>query len=189
MALSPLVENAAGGELFFEGFNRVLWEERDAVLRALAAADDDLAVAEVDVLDPESETFHEAQAGSVEEESHQMPWGRQLADDLPGLLRGEDHRDTIPGLGEGEGVEPTWVDIEHLLVEEDQGVEGLILRCGRDVKFHCEMAEERADFQRAHLVRVPFLVVENKAADPVHISFLGSEAVMSHAERGTHAIQ
>ena len=70
------------------------------------------------------------------------------------------------------------------ILEEDPGVGGPILRCACDVAFHRETAEERPEFKWADLVRMPFLVLANKRADPAQTTRLGSEAAMSHAGSG-----
>lgn len=55
-----------------------LGEDGDPVLHAFAGADGDVAVPEVEVLDPEPEHLAQAQAGAVEEHAGEAVLPRQL---------------------------------------------------------------------------------------------------------------
>jgi len=51
------------------------------------------------------------------------------------------------------------------------------------------VAEELADLLAAHLLRMPLVVEEDEAADPIHIGVLGSHAVVADADRIPHLVE
>jgi hypothetical protein len=66
-----------------------LWEERDAILQALALPNDDLTRAEVQVLDTQSGALGDAQAGTVEKSSHEERRIFQVFEDATNLVARE----------------------------------------------------------------------------------------------------
>ena len=66
--------------------------------------------------------------------------------------------------------------VEYLSVEEDDGIECLVLGGGRDFEVCGEVSEESADFYASHGERVLFVVEEDKSFDPVGIGLDGSGA-------------
>lgn len=72
---------------------------------------------------------------------------------------------------------------------KNQGIEGLVLGRGRDILAHCKVTQILPDFSRTHILRVTLIVKEDKAANPAHISFFGTQAVMAVTDRVTNAIQ
>jgi hypothetical protein len=65
------VPAADPGDLTLQGFQQRPWQEGHAVLLPLAVVDDEVVLAEIDVLDPEAEAFHEPQTGAVEQTGHE----------------------------------------------------------------------------------------------------------------------
>ncbi len=113
----------------------------------------------------------------------------EVREDGASLSTGEDDgelgRPTHP-LNAGDEVE---FPIQHLLVEEKQGAEGLILRGGGDALLDGEMAEKGGDLFFAHLRGVALLVEEDEAADPIEIGLLGAKAVVLAAQVPADAIE
>ena len=62
--------------------------------------------------------------------------------------------------------------LEDLLVEEEEGAEGLVLGGGGDAAVDGEVAQEGGDFFFAEVGGVALSVEEDKAADPVGVSGL-----------------
>jgi hypothetical protein len=56
-------------------------------------------------------------------------------------------------------------------IEEEDGVEGLVLGGGGDIAFNCEVGEEGFDFGDTHFVGVTFVVEEDEAANPLNVGF------------------
>jgi hypothetical protein len=76
-----------------------------------------------------------------------------------------------------------------VLVEEEQGGQGLRLGSRRHVLFVREVREEGRDVAGAELGGVPLPAVNDVAADPVDIRLLGAEAVVPNADRLANAGQ
>ncbi len=68
-------------------------QKGDAFAHAFAVAHRDLCVAEVDIFDPQAQTFEESQAAPIEQLSHEAIVARQVGDDSVGLLPGQDDGD------------------------------------------------------------------------------------------------
>ncbi len=85
-----LVDTLDDLDLGLEGRDEGIREDGDAVVFAFAIADEDGVVAKINVFDAQAETFHEAQAGAVEELGHEFGDSVHVVDDGHGFLMGED---------------------------------------------------------------------------------------------------
>ncbi len=72
--------------------------------------------------------------------------------------------------------------VEHVAVEEDEGVERLVLGGGGDVEVDSQVGEEGFDLGLAHPGGVLFVVEQDEAADPVQIDLLGLVGVALAAQ-------
>jgi hypothetical protein len=68
------------------------------------------------------------------------------------------------------------LDPQHLAVEEEERAERLVLRGRGHVALDGQPGEERLDFARAHLARVPFAVMHHEAVHPLRVRPLGAQA-------------
>ena len=69
------------------------------------------------------------------------------------------------------------IDVKHVFVEKDKGVEGLILRGGRHVALGGQVVEKRANVSSAQGAWMHDLVESHKALDPSAVGFLRVIAV------------
>src|SRR5512145_2334758 len=76
-----VVENTNAFDLTFENGDEGIWQGCDAIFLALAVADRDGLIVEVDVLDAQPDAFHEAQSGTIEELPHEFMDPGKLVDD------------------------------------------------------------------------------------------------------------
>jgi len=65
---------------------------------------------------------------------------------------------------------------EHLLIEEQQRRERLILRASRDTARDRQVVQEGRHLRLAQLARMALAVKENEAPDPVHVGLLRAAA-------------
>jgi hypothetical protein len=86
-------------------------------------------------------------------------------------------------------LEPRQFEFEYLLVQEQQGGQGLVLRRRRDFPHDRKVRQEGLDFRRAHLPRMPLLVEEDVAADPLQVLLLGAIAVMQRPQLFPHLVE
>jgi len=114
-------------QLVLEGLDQAIGEESGPIFVAFAAADHDLMLVKVDILDPQADGFHEAQAAAIEEFSHELVDTGEVADDFGGFLFGEDGGQTAGFFG-ADGVNGVVeFQAQHVTVEEKEGAEGLVL--------------------------------------------------------------
>ena len=91
--------------------------------------------------------------------------------------------------GAGDVIQPGQVYIEHLLLKEKQRRLGLILRGGRHLALHRQIAEECLNLCGPHLFGMPLAVEENEAPRPVRIGLFGADAVVQRPDPDTHLVQ
>ena len=122
-----------------------LGEHGDAVFAAFSLADVDDVFVEIDILDAEGDTFGETEAGAIEEACHEEVSSVEMGKDLADLGGGEDDGEAFGADGMGEGADVAEIDEEDMAVEEDDGIEGLILGRGGDLEGFGEVGEELLD--------------------------------------------
>jgi hypothetical protein len=181
MGQVALVELAAPFQLPLQVGAHRSGQHDHAVLVPLAGADYDLSASQVNVLDARLAALPQAQAAAVEEPGHELKGAvapLHVLEDGRHFLRrqhyGEPSRSLCP-----DGIESAKVDFQHLFVQEQQGMEGLVLRAGRDVPVHSQVREELLDLGSAHVSWMAFVVKQNQAARPVGVAFAG--AVLAEA--------
>jgi hypothetical protein len=137
-------------------------QHRHSVLAALAVADHDLVLREVDVLDAVSAALEQPEPGAVEQNRHEPRDPVDPAQDSADFLDRQD-----------DGEAPRQVDAEDVTVEDKHSAQGLVLGRRSDPLVDCEGSQERRDLRRAHIEAVAFSVEED----------LGATAVVARAER------
>jgi hypothetical protein len=158
-------------------------QHHHAILAALAVADGELVPPEVEVVDAHRTAFLPPQPRAVEQAGHQpvqavAPLHR--VEEAAHFLGRQDGGQSFGPPGP-QGVEPGQLDAQHLLIEEQQGVERLVLRAGRDVVVGRQVGQEAFDFRCAHRVRVAQAVEANEAFGPGGVAVLGAGRELAHA--------
>jgi len=157
-----------------------LREGNDAILFPFAIAHSDGLVFEVNILDAQADTFHQAQARAIEQLCHEFVDAVELGDDTQGLVAGEDSGEAFRSFGTGEedGLD---VLVQDVAVEEEDGAEGLILGGSGDASFLGEVGKESLDFWGAHFAGVTFVMEEDEAFDPIHVGCFGAIGIVFEA--------
>ena len=75
------------------------------------------------------------------------------------------------------------------MIEEDQGIERLVLCRGSDLAVHGQMAEELEDLLSTHFRGMTLAMVEDEPANPANAGILCLRAVVLQANRFTNLIQ
>jgi hypothetical protein len=163
----------------------------EPVFVAFTRTDGQLLHLIVDVLDPESDRFHDAQPAPVEE----------LGDHLGGSVHErENGGDFFACHDNGDGdllVGAHGIDaalhgvVEGALVEEHQGIHGLVLGGGSDVSIHRQVGQERLDlgFGGEEVFAGPHAVETDESYDPLHIGSLGVNGVVVETEHLADVIE
>lgn len=167
----------------------VLGEHCDPIFGAFGFADIDQVLVEVEVFDPEGGTFGESESGAIEDACHEEFGAVEVGEDEFGFGAGEDDGEAFGAFCAGDLADLAEIELEDLLVEEGDGIEGLILGRGRDIERLCEVGEERIDFRGAHGRGVAFFVEEDEAFDPGGIGFDGSGAQVAEGGEGTDLVE
>lgn len=154
--------------------DEAIGQDGDAILGPFTVAHNDLSLIEIHILDPQSQALDQAQAGAIKQLGDQLMRAGHRGEDLLSLFFRQDRRETFGLLGTDGVDRALQVFLEHVLVEEQQRAESLILRGSRDVPIHCQVGEVLLDLGRSHLLWVAFIVEEDEAPDPTDVGFLGA---------------
>src|SRR6266571_774538 len=103
-------------------------QHRHAILASLAITDHDLQALEVDFLDAHAKCLEEAEARAVQQSTNEEHDAVELLQEAPHLFVGQDVRKAPWAIGADHLTELADVPAEHRLVEEEEGVAGLVLR-------------------------------------------------------------
>ncbi len=145
-------------------------------------ADDDLSVVEVEVFDPQAQAFHQAQAAAVEELSDQAVASVHATDDQADLVPAEDSGDAAGDAGADRVERFQDRGAEDLLVEEEDGAQGLVLGGCGDLFLDGEVGEEGFDIPGLEVSGVLQGMVAQEAADPGQVGAFGAQGVVFPAE-------
>lgn len=146
-----------------------------AVLGTLALAHNDLPLGEVEILDAQAQTLHQAEAAAIEQLCHQLVGAVECSEHQARLGAGQDGREAsgLPGAGSvdrlGEGL------VEHLSVQEEQRAERLVLGRGGDMLLDGEVTQEGLDLGHAQISGVALAVEEDIAPDPANVGLFGAD--------------
>ena len=184
-----IVKRADTGEVGLERRPQRDGEHRVPVLVALPFADEDLVALEVDVLDAEPQPLQEAHAGAVQEPADQVRSPLHAGEQAPDLVPAQHDRQPRGPARAHEALEPGDAHAEHVLVEEQQPGERLVLGRGGHVAFGGEVREEGVDLDVAHVLRVTLAVEEDEAPDPAHVGLLGPVRVVPCPQRRADAVE
>src|SRR5215510_12773213 len=131
---------------------------------------------EIDILDAETDAFHEAEPRSIEEACQQMRYAGEMPQDLGNFLPCKHDGHPLRFLGMFE-IFQLWERLfEDMTIEEEQGLQRDILRRSRYLSLHGQMDEKGADFWSPHVRRVALVMEEDKALGPLHIRLFRSDA-------------
>jgi hypothetical protein len=62
-----------------------------------------------------------------------------------------------------------------MAVEKEDGGQGLVLGRGADVRVDGQVGSEGFNFRRIHLTRMALVVKQDKAFNPMHVRFFGTD--------------
>jgi hypothetical protein len=94
------------------------------------------------------------------------------------LVLGQHHGDTMRLFGTHHLVYPANVLAEHLLVQKQNGTQGLALRGGGNTAFYGEVRQELSHLLHPHVAGMPFVMKANEAFHPAQIRFFRAQAIV-----------
>jgi hypothetical protein len=86
-------------------------------------------------------------------------------------------------------LDPGQVLFQYFAIQEENGVQRLVLGRSGDIAADGEVSEERAEMLRAELAGMTFAMKEDVAANPVQIGLLGANAVVLDTDDVAHLIE
>jgi hypothetical protein len=159
------------------------------ILVALGLAHDDHVAVEVHVLHAQPDRLHQAHAGAVQQPREQRRrLGHRVQQHLHLLARQHRRYATHRG-GPLQVGHPRQLGAQHLLVEEQDRAQRLVVRGRRHVPLRGQHREKRLDLGLAHVPRMPQPRPAHEHADPVQIGLLGAQAVVQIPRTLTHLVQ
>jgi hypothetical protein len=144
----------------------------------LPLPDRHLVAAEVHVLDPQPQTLQDPQPTPVEQLGDQQVRPREPSQDTGDLVASEDDRQPL-GPVRPDDFQLVERPAEHLLVEEQQGAEGLGLGGGGHPAVDRQVGQEGVDLRLGHLPGVADAVEQDEPPGPVVVGVLGSDRVVA----------
>jgi hypothetical protein len=142
----------------------------DPIFHAFAIPHNDLMLGEIDVFYAEPQTFHQSQAGAVEQVGHQLIGTGDVPNHPHGLFLGQNRRQAF-GLWGPDSVGSVERLPEHVTAEEQRSAEDLILGRRRGLLMNGQVRPTRLDFRAGHLVGIAFVLEENLPFNPGDIGF------------------
>jgi hypothetical protein len=177
-----LVHAADAGEMLFERMDERTGEHRDPFAAALGFTDDDLPVAEIEILDAQAQAFHQAQASAIEELAHEAVGPVEKTKDEEGLILAEDGGHTAAGAG-ANGVEGFFEGgVEDIAVEEEDSAEGLVLSSCGHMRIDGEVGKEGLKVNPVEGGGVLSLVEFKEACDPGQVGLSRARGVVAPLE-------
>ena len=128
-----LVHNQTPLEMSLQWLPQAVGQDREPILAAFALADDDPPVGEVQVLHPQCQAFMQAQTRTVDQLGHEFVEALHLREQPLDLLHGKDDRKPPWTWSADKLAEVTQGQAQHLVVHEEQRIERLVLRTGREL--------------------------------------------------------
>ena len=189
-----LVPGPLGGQVERQRLGDGRGEHGHPVPPALPLADREPPPVGVEVVDPEPEPLAEPQPGAVEDHPDEPVDAPELAQDGVDLGPREDDREPLRPPGPGDPVDAAERAAEDVVVQEQDGVERLVLgRCG-DPSVLGEVGEERGEVGLGERVGVagPAVVVRVEEAvpsDPVGVGLFRVVRVVAPAELGPEPVE
>ena len=140
-------------------------------------------LAKIDVFDPQTQAFQQAQARAVEELGLKLEGG--VGDVVEHTLDfgfGEDDREAFVFLARRASM-PVSSMCRHLFVEEEDGVHGHVLGAGGHVVNDGEVGEKYPSRLRRRPYRgVALAVKEDKGLNPMDVGFFGTDGIVLEAD-------
>ena len=184
-----LVAHADTAQVFSEGGEEAGGEHGHAGYFSGVVADVDLAIVKIEVLDTEAEALDQPQAEAEYEFGDELVGAGHGGDHGHGFFSGEDDGQVVGGFFGPDGGDGGQVYLEHLVVEEQDGAEGLVLGGGRDVFIHGQVGEEGFDFGVAHRFGVAFVVEQDVSFDPLGVGLFGADGVLFISDGVTDLVE
>ena len=186
-----LMDHLHAYKVLFQGLDELLGKRRDTVLVSLAVAHREGFHLQVHVLDPESEALRDAQARAVQKLDDKLMHTGHHCDHASRLLAGQDdgYLD-LPARAVGVDFAAQWL-LEHVLVEEDERIHGLVLGGGGYLAISGQVGEECLDllFAVTEVVSGVHVVEADVAFDPIAVGAFHMDRIVTPPHEIAHFVK
>jgi hypothetical protein len=169
-------------ELGLQGSVKAGREHGHAVFVAFTLAIGELILSEISVLDAQAHALHEAQAGALEQACHEKFGSGKVAENGFDFGTGENDRQASGTFRPFDAFDHGQSDVQHIAIEEEEGIEGDVLGGGGDVAYSSKMGEVGADFGNAEVLGVSFAMKSDIASDGGEVGLLPVDTVVFEAQ-------
>ena len=128
-----------------------------------------------------TQSFGEAQAATIQKPRDQCWYGRQTGQHATRLGLSQNYWHMSRAYGTHHLVQPWQVNGQHLPIEKEQRLQGLILCRRRDVLIHRKRRQETLNLISATDARVFRLAIANVTSHPSGITLLSCQAQVTQA--------
>ena len=139
---------------------------------------------QIDVLDSQTQAFHESQSRAVEQ-AHGQAAGLGQGLEESGQLGARKHnRHTVALLGALHAFDAPEIHLQHGAEKEEQRVEGLILSGSRNAPHDGEVVEVVFGLRWFEVLAFFRRGIREEARDPSHVSLLGAVGIVAGTDGG-----
>jgi hypothetical protein len=163
-------------------------EHGDPVFVTLTFSDNNVSGSEVKVFDPQSQPFRQSQSRPVQQISYQPGNAIECIEERSYFLPSEYRGQSLRVFGWDDVSEPSQFLHQHVTVQEEEGMERLVLCRSASVSVHGKGCEKLFDFYFTHLTRVLLVMKEDEAFDPVDVGLLGLVTIVPKAKHVTDLV-
>jgi hypothetical protein len=142
----------------------------------------------IQVLDAEAETFEEAESAAVEEHAHELVGRLQAANDVLDFSGIQDGGESGRPCDAQVGADGSERGVEDVVVEEDEGIEGLVLGGSGDVSGGGEHREEAADMGFVQVCGVVECMEADVLEDPGAVGLPGTGGEVFQGDGLVHEV-
>jgi hypothetical protein len=147
-----------------------------------------LALFKIQVLHPQAETFQQAQAAAIKQDSDHFEWVGETVNHLPNFAAVKDGGQALRFFG-SQGVDRAGkLLVKDVVIQKEEGAKGLILGGGGHV-LQGQVVEKGFNFRGIHIAGVAHVVEADKADDPMEVSFFGAKGIMLAAQDQTDLVE
>ena len=171
-------------ELGSQGSVQAGREHGHAVFVTFALANGELVLSEVNVLDAQPYTLHEAQAGTIEQARpiralrHEPFCSRKVAQNRLDFGASENNRQAFGAFRPLDALDPGQSDLQHIAIEEEKCIEGDVLCGGGDGALDGKVSKVVPDFRNTKSQRVFALMEAHIITDDTKIALLRAVGVV-----------
>ena len=153
-------------------------QQSHPVLPAFPGSQRDRAQVEIDVFNPQLNTFINSNIGAIDQGGHQPNGAHHLSEDLSHLLRAQDRGEILFTLCPFEVVQPPRIHLEDVLVHEHEGIQRLRLGTGGKPPVSHQVVQESLRMCLAEIPWVTLLVEKDELPAPVDVAGRRAGAVV-----------